>query len=362
MIYFFTTQRNALPLCAHRRSMAEHLRSWFVPLAYESLAYWRDRSLVAGGTYVFTDTEVLSAENGRTAAEIHALIRSVGGRVLNDPSRVLTRSALLTTLKLRGINSFDVGSVDDRSTLSFPVFLRSATRHEGSYTSLIYDRRELERALTASFLTGRAIDDLLVVEFCDVADREGLYRKYGAFIVGETVIPRHVFFGRSWMVKQSDLETPELLAEELEYIRTNPHEAQLREIARVAGIDYGRIDYGILGGRIQVWEFNTNPVVGGATHISAARRERTDRFLQRINTAFEDLAGRPQSDLDHLPDPCRDRDGSITPSLTARSRRRLQLRQRQWFRYLLHVASAVARPLVMAYVERRHDAAREPRR
>jgi hypothetical protein len=28
-----------------------------------------------------------------------------------------------------------------------------------------------------------------------------------------------------------------------------------------AGITYGRIDYGLLSGRIQVWEINTNPMV-----------------------------------------------------------------------------------------------------
>ena len=45
------------------------------------------------------------------------------------------------------------------------------------------------------------------------------------------------------------------------YMETNPHERALREIFQLARIDYGKIDYAILGDRLQIWEINTNPVV-----------------------------------------------------------------------------------------------------
>ena len=35
----------------------------------------------------------------------------------------------------------------------------------------------------------------------------------------------------------------------------------MREIFRLAQIDYGRIDYGLLGDDLQVWEINTHPSV-----------------------------------------------------------------------------------------------------
>ena len=50
--------------------------------------------------------------------------------------------------------------------------------------------------------------------------------------------------------------------EESRYCETNPHEAWIREIFRLARIDYGRIDYGMLDGKPQVWEINTNPTIG----------------------------------------------------------------------------------------------------
>jgi hypothetical protein len=43
------------------------------------------------------------------------------------------------------------------------------------------------------------------------------------------------------------------------YLAGSSHEAQVREVFGIAGIEYGRIDYGVCGDKIQVWEINTNP-------------------------------------------------------------------------------------------------------
>ena len=55
------------------------------------------------------------------------------------------------------------------------------------------------------------------------------------------------------------MRTPQLLEKERRYLETNPHEQDLREFFKLARIDYGKIDYSILGDRLQVWEINTNP-------------------------------------------------------------------------------------------------------
>ena len=44
-----------------------------------------------------------------------------------------------------------------------------------------------------------------------------------------------------------------------DFTMSNPHEHELRRIFSTARIEYGRIDYALLGERIQVWEINTNP-------------------------------------------------------------------------------------------------------
>ena len=42
-------------------------------------------------------------------------------------------------------------------------------------------------------------------------------------------------------------------------MQSNPHEEAIRNAFKMARIDYGRIDYGMLNGQMQVWEINTNP-------------------------------------------------------------------------------------------------------
>src|SRR5262249_60618286 len=101
---------------------------------------------------------------------------------------------------------------------------------------------EREAAVLAFERKDHRREHLLVVEFCDSVDHSGIYRKYGAFIVGDRIIPKSVQFGRHWVQKSADLKTPDLVQEEAEYVERNPHEACLREIFRLAGIEYGRMD------------------------------------------------------------------------------------------------------------------------
>jgi hypothetical protein len=136
---------------------------------------------------------------------------------------------------------------------------------------LLRTRRDLEEALEVFDRSGEVRDGLMIVEFCDTADARGIYRKYGAFVVGDRVFPKSLQFSRHWVQKRPDLKDEELLREERAYVEENPHEEALRGIFKLARIEYGRMDYAILDGKIQVWEINTNPTVTSpaATRISS---------------------------------------------------------------------------------------------
>ena len=83
---------------------------------------------------------------------------------------------------------------------------------------------------------------VLVTEFSDIRSPDGLYRKYGVYIVGDRIIPRHLYFSNHWNVKDvrtgipPEIDEASLFAEELEYLHGNPHEAELRPIFKRAGI------------------------------------------------------------------------------------------------------------------------------
>lgn len=223
---------------------------------------------LAGGTWVFSSIECLTPAGVRLAQHAWSTLTAAGSRVLNRPDALPDRLGLSQRLFDAGINQFRTHRADRLpSDVRYPVFVREADAHTGNLSPLLDNRRQLEGALRWQNLHGRPPHSLLVVEFCDTSDTTGLFRKYSAFYVAGTVVARHLHFDRKWMVKAHAPDPLDAWAdEEYRYIRDNPHAAEVARIFEIAGIDYGRIDYGLLGERVQVWEINTNPTFGPGPH------------------------------------------------------------------------------------------------
>jgi hypothetical protein len=198
--------------------------------------------LPAGGIVIFSDLDRLTPQERAALAPVHAR----QARALNHPTRSLLRYELLRALHARDINAFNAYRTGE-TPVRFPVFLRPES-------GFINDPPPLMDSV-AAIPAGH-----IAVEFCDTADAGGIYRKYAAFVVGERIVPRHLFFSRDWLVKSPDLVGPAQLEEELAYARSNPHAEQLLEVCALARISWGRVDYALLDGKVQVWEINTNPM------------------------------------------------------------------------------------------------------
>lgn len=263
MIYFVVPRDQEFGLWNYVERWGHGLIGLLSVVHYEDLPEWTS---VPAGTYIFSALDQLSAGGTRMVSELVAQLRGSpsGGRVLNDPKRALLRFELLEELYHQGLNRHRAArATEDFGTLQFPVFLREEFRHSGSLSSLLRSRRELEGALGRAALKGYRLRELLVVEFCDTSDKDGVFRKYSAFGVGSEVIARGMALGHRWMLKQERSEFSEaMLLEERAYVLANPHEAQLRRIFAVAGIEYGRIDYAMKDGAVETWEINLNPTIG----------------------------------------------------------------------------------------------------
>jgi hypothetical protein len=102
------------------------------------------------------------------------------------------------------------------------------------------------------------------------------------------------------VVKGTNVELDDdLRAKEYEYLRDNPHEDLLREVFRLAEIDYGRVDYTVVGGRVQIFEINTNPNV----YSGSERRQKewypdlpvaSDRLLAALGAIEAERQGAAQ--------------------------------------------------------------------
>jgi hypothetical protein len=274
------------------------IASAFEPRAYDEIA---DGIEISTGSQVFAGLDQLSPIERRAVAAIwdeHARLAPQARR-LNDPRRVLMRFELLDTLARRGLNSFGVHRAADLERVSrFPVFVRRISKHGGAMTPLLSSRADVRQAVRALRLRGHPRHDLMVAEYADVSDANGQYAKYAAFRVGDRVIANHAFMARHWDVKSKQNEITEQSARwEREFVEANPHEAWLRHVFDLAGVEYGRLDYSVdRQGRPQAWEINLNPTLGREpgqsrhTDLPAAvqsiRTGTRELFHERLRAAF----------------------------------------------------------------------------
>jgi hypothetical protein len=266
VIHFVVSAAGSFAMRSYLQGEGQALAECMRVVEYDDFV--RARAL-PNGTWVFGAVDHLCpAEREIVALACHALGEAGDSTILNDPRHVLRRADLLRMAYDTGINTFSAfrpaelrnGTADH---LRYPVFVREADRHNGNLSPLLPDRASLEHALASLRLGGHRTDDLLVVEFCDTADADGVFAKYSAFVLGSRILPRYLTFSRHWMIKHGnrlyDLERADM---ELAFLTGNAHDDWLRDVFQRAHITYGRIDYGLLGGRPQIWEINTNPTLG----------------------------------------------------------------------------------------------------
>lgn len=296
MIHYLVTAEHPYTVDAYLASWGRAMAPMVNVLTYEELPAADD---LADGAFVFSDLERLGDGQRADATALWDTLAARGERVrlLNHPQQAMMRYELLRALKDVGMNLFNVFRPSEPlHDLEFPVFLRPEVEHHGAYTGLIGDFDQLEVELRKQEEQGRSRDDLLIVEFCDTSAGTGRFQKYGAFCVGGTVVPRHVYGRSEWMIKEpAELDDAEARFE-LKYLHENPHGERLQDLFAMARIDYGRVDYALKDGQMQVWEINTNPVITLLPDAYAANRIEAQKwFCDRFGRELRALDVEPTS-------------------------------------------------------------------
>ncbi len=249
-----------------KRSVTKHL--WYRPalnrrvvsVTYEQLL---NMDAWQRGVYLFTDSERMTSAQKVYASQLWEKLNDHPGAfvLLNHPTRHLARFRLLRKLFDDGVNDFNVHRIEEMDgTVRYPVFLRYEDQHIGALTPLLKSRAEAEDWIAQLAADGEQMDRIIATEFIETIDHQRLYRKFGAFRVGGEIVPRHMFVGTHWEVKQAtNTKAAFRRREEYGYLRENPHADRILEIFEMANVQYGRIDYALKDGRIQVWEINDNP-------------------------------------------------------------------------------------------------------
>lgn len=287
MIHFVVTEKGSFSIRSYLTEDGSDLAGRMRVVLYTELARMRRLPL---GTWVFTEPDQLDAPRRDLATLVAERLATHGAgiRILNDPRQVRLRADLLRAAHDAGVNEHRAWPATDVpfESLRYPVFVRFANEHVGNLTPLLHSPPSLADALSSLSADGMSRDALLVVEFADTKDEHGIYRKYSAYNVGGRIIAKALEQSRDWMVKWDNRVFDRQRAdEELAYCEANPHEEWIHEMFRLARIDYGRIDYGVLHGKPQLWEINTNPTIGRGPNRNKVRKPEVIEYKKMIASA-----------------------------------------------------------------------------
>ncbi len=286
MIRYVVTERFSTTIRALVAGLGSDARGLIDFFTYEELFLEGGGPL---GHYIFTDFDRLSRYETDSAAAFALALQSADPRVriLNHPLSACERLPLLRRLHRAGLNDFDAVRLDDGSRPArFPVFIRAEDGYGRPDTAVLGDPAAFEAALADLERRGRPLKGRIAVGYVGEAGPDGFFRKYGAFNIGGRIVPQHLMCGDDWVVKKASSKIgPDQVAEELAFIRDNPHAERLLAAFREGGIDFGRVDYGFCGGRLQVFEINTNPSFPKFARSDARSERRTiirSRFLEAL--------------------------------------------------------------------------------
>jgi hypothetical protein len=281
MLTFIGSRRQTYVLRTMQRD--ERMPKWTCHTYDWLFRTWR----LPPATYIFTGVDRLDPGERRLAAQFYRHINAQGDgfRAMNDPAIGMGRYRLLRTLYERGINSFNAYLATERERPGrYPVFLRRNSASIHPLSDLLQTPEELEASISSLIAAGEVAEDLLIIEYCAEEMKPGIYAKYSQFQLGGRSFPNSMLYSGGWYVKVGNqLEVPDALHHyDAENIEANTYAEQLTPVFEIAGIEYGRADFGVVGGRPQIFEVNYNPT------LTTQREKPRPNPLQRANRSRVD--------------------------------------------------------------------------
>jgi hypothetical protein len=262
------------------------------------------------GAWVLADFDRVHVWNSELAASRRSALLAARLPVMNDPTRFQGRAGQIRSFFAAGINSFTawlpgLAERPDR----FPVFLRTQAAHRGAISDLLHKGADCEAALQAALTQGHPLTDLIFVEYRAEADPSlGHFQKHAAYRVGDRVIRAMTVNDDGWMAKYGTQgRAAEATYEaELAEMTAYPHRDLILRVTDMLGCQYGRVDFGMVNGRPEIYEVNSNPAFSfpPEDHPSPARRQSGAISKRQLLEAFRAIVpqmGGADIDLRALP-------------------------------------------------------------
>ncbi|MEZ5738525.1 MAG: hypothetical protein R3E68_03015 [Burkholderiaceae bacterium] len=171
--------------------------------------------------------------------------------------------------------------------------MRTQSAHRGNLTDLLVDRAALDQAIDSALDSGIPARELMISQYCAEPIRPGLFRKLSVFRAGDSLITTPAVHESCWTAKYGEkgIADDALYEQERQMVEHNLYGEPLRAAFETGGIDYGRADFCVVDGQPQVYEINTNPMVGRpqADHPAPDRVRSSQQFFDRLCQALRTL-------------------------------------------------------------------------
>ena len=198
----------------------------------------------------------------RGALELEERAQGLGVPVVNGVRHCTARhSFFLETWREGGVACASCQSFHDfeELRLEYPLILRRDGVHQGRDVYLVRSPEQArEKICEHKENPDKAALDL-AVEYVDARDENGYYNKYRSFVLGERIVPAHVFLSEHWLVNYGHLLSNEVAGR---YSRDflhggEPNPDVVLAAARLTGSDIVALDYARRAdGSYVFWEAN----------------------------------------------------------------------------------------------------------
>lgn len=215
-------------------------------------------------TYIFTMVDRLDANERRLAGKIYRHINEagIGFKALNDPASALGRYRLLRRLHENNINKFNAYLAIDRpKPKSFPVFIRQLSVSLPPLTGLLKNQDELDQQIIELAKRGEPLEDLVVIEYCSEPYMGEHFVKMSAYRINDQYFTDLFIYSKGWYVKWNgpDVAPANAAAIEWDLLHRNAYVEEAKKVFELANVEYGRVDFSLVGGQTQFYEVNFNP-------------------------------------------------------------------------------------------------------
>ena len=260
---------------------------------------WLFRTLwLPAATYVFLGIDRLDQGERRLAGAFYRHINGLGPgfRALNDPARAMGRFDFLRAMHRAGINRFNAYLASEQvEPAQFPVFIRRNAMHTPILSGLIETPQALAAELDRLISAGEPPTDLIIIEYAPDEFRPGAFRKMGAFRMADDFFPFANMYEPNWIIDRGAAQVagPDDHAAEAVHLRDFALRPQIERAFQIAGIEYGRADFGLRDGQAQFFEINFNPflsrLINDKTDPNPVRRANLKWVEERVARGLNDL-------------------------------------------------------------------------